>query len=249
MTYYVGVDLGQQADYTAVCIGERVGLGEAAFDPSGRALDLPDTPPWRLHVRHLQRFRGVPYPEVCDRLDSVLSRLTRSYNLAVDSTGVGLAVTDLLRDRGLRFRAVTITGGDKETSEGRNHRLPKRDLIAGLQVLLQSGRLKIAADLEHAETLRNELLNFRVKISASGHDSYEAWREAAHDDLVLATALCSWVAARGGGAVDSSVAGVFGDPISDADLYRWEDFPRARTEEERDAGIFPSDPYAGGDAM
>lgn len=244
MTYYVGVDLGQQADYTAIAIAERVGLGEA-FDPSGRALDLPDPPPWRLHVRHLQRFRGVPYPEVCDRLESLLSRLTRPCEMAVDATGVGLAVVDLLRSRGLVFRAVTITGGDKETGEGRIHRVPKRDLVAGLQVLLQSGRLKIAAGLPDAETLRSELVNFRVKISASGHDSYEAWREKDHDDLVLAAALCSWVAARGGGAVDSSVAGVFGDPISDADLYRWEDFPRARTEEERDAGIFPSDPYGG----
>lgn len=246
MTYYVGVDLGQARDFTAVAIAERIAIGELR---NGRDVELPNPPPYNLHIRHLERFRHAPYPEVCDRLESLLSRLTRSYDLAVDSTGVGLAVTDLLRDRGLRFRAVTITGGDKETSEGRNHRLPKRDLIAGLQVLLQSGRLKIAADLEHAETLRNELLNFRVKISASGHDSYEAWREAAHDDLVLAAALCSWVAARGGGVVDSSLAGTFGDPISDADLYRFDDSPAPRSEWDQDHDIFPSDPYAGGDAM
>lgn len=242
--FYVGVDLGQQSDYTAVCIGERVAIGDLR-DGRGRPLEPPEPPPWSLHVRHLQRFRGVPYPEVADRLVSLLDRLTRPHEMAVDATGVGLAVTDLLRARGLRFRAVTITGGDKETSEGRNHRVPKRDLVSNLQVLLQSGRLKIAAGLPDAETLRSELVNFRLKITASGHETYEAWREKDHDDLVLAAALCSWVAARGGGAVDSSVAGVFGDPISDADLYRWEDFPRARTEEERDAGIFPSDPYGG----
>ncbi len=44
-----------------------------------------------------------------------------------------------------------------------------------------------------AEVLKDELLNFRVKINeATGHDSYEAWREKDHDDIVLATALACW---------------------------------------------------------
>jgi hypothetical protein len=40
-------------------------------------------------------------------------------------------------------------------------------------------------------------LNFRVTISQSGHDSYDAWRERIHDDLVLATALAVWWNERG----------------------------------------------------
>lgn len=241
MTYYVGVDLGQANDYTAIAIAERVGIGEA-HDRSGRAVEPL---PYNLHIRHLERFRHHPYPDVAGRLERLLDRLTRPHEMAVDATGVGLAVTDLLRDRGLVFRAVTITGGDRETSEGRTHRVPKRDLVAGLQVLLQSGRLKIAAGLPDAETLRSELLNFRVKVSASGHDSYESWREKDHDDLVLAAALCSWVAARGGGAVDGTLAGTFGDAISDADLYRFDDLPRERTEWEQDHDIFPNDLTSG----
>ena len=64
-------------------------------------------------------------------------------------------------------------------------------------MLLQSGRLKIARELEHAETLKAELLNFRVKINiATGHDSYEAWREGDHDDLVLAAAMATWKAQK-----------------------------------------------------
>jgi hypothetical protein len=115
---------------------------------------------------------------------------------------VGAAVVDMLRgSAGLTFDAVTITGGDTQSKAGYgNYRVPKRDLVGGLQVLLQSGRLKIASSLEHAETLRAELLNFRVKINlATGHDSYEAWREGDHDDLVLAAALAVW-AARAPGA-------------------------------------------------
>jgi hypothetical protein len=71
--------------------------------------------------------------------------------------------------------------------------VPKRDLVAAVQVLLQNGRLKIAPELELAPVLKKELLNFRVKIDPkTAHDSYEHWREGDHDDLVLATALACW---------------------------------------------------------
>ncbi|MDP9438682.1 MAG: hypothetical protein M3P49_08050 [Actinomycetota bacterium] len=192
--FFVGVDLGQSADYTAVCIGEKAGGGESP------------TAPYELRIRYLERFRGVPYPQVAERLEVLLNRLGDPYELAVDATGVGVAVVDLLRQRGLRFKAVTITGGNREAREGRNFRVPKRDLVAGLQVLLQTGRLKIASGLEHAETLRGELLAFRVKVSASGHDSYEAWREQDHDDLVLAACLASWAAERETPPVDETLA-------------------------------------------
>ena len=36
-----------------------------------------------------------------------------------------------------------------------------------------------------------------VKISETGKDSYGAWREGAHDDLVLAVALAVWKAKKG----------------------------------------------------
>jgi hypothetical protein len=59
-------------------------------------------------------------------------------------------------------------------------------------VLLQSGRLKVAPDLPESETFIGELSNFKVKISAAGHYSYNAWRESIHDDLVLSVALGAW---------------------------------------------------------
>jgi hypothetical protein len=58
---------------------------------------------------------------------------------------------------------------------------------------LQNGRLKVAAGLPEAETLKKELLNFRVKIDPkTAHDSYEHWREGDHDDLVLAVSMACW---------------------------------------------------------
>jgi len=184
--FYVGLDLGQQSDFTAIVVTEKV-------PPEG-------SDDYELHVRHLERFRDVLYPDVAERMRRLMdaAQLKGNVALAVDATGVGAAVVDMLRRSGLTFDAVTITGGDTESQSGwDSYRVPKRDLVGGLQVLLQSGRLKIARSLEHAETLRAELLNFRVKINiATAHDSYEAWREGDHDDLVLATALAAWRAQK-----------------------------------------------------
>jgi hypothetical protein len=95
------------------------------------------------------------------------------------------------RRRGGRGRAVH--------AGHRQDQLPKRDLATTLQVLFQTERLKIAEGLPLAEVLMRELLAFRVKINLqTGHDSYGAWRERDHDDLVLAVALaCYWKHNRG----------------------------------------------------
>jgi hypothetical protein len=62
---------------------------------------------------------------------------------------------------------------------------------------MQKGHLKIAREMALADTLKRELLNFKVKINiATGHDSYEAWREGDHDDLVLAVAMACWCGER-----------------------------------------------------
>ncbi len=46
-----------------------------------------------------------------------------------------------------------------------------------------------------ADVLINELRNFHVAVNiATGHGSYEAWREGDHDDLVFAVSLACWYA-------------------------------------------------------
>jgi hypothetical protein len=200
MSFYVGLDLGQSADYTALAVIE---AGSSGVE--------------ELRLRHLERYPlRTPYPEIADKVvrlvrDPALTVATevrtevrrRRPELVVDNTGVGVAVTDLLRERGLTFRPVTITGGDvaraSETQEkGRHYRVPKRDLVAALVVPFHTGTLKVAGSLKLWPTLREELLNFRRKIDLRlAHDSYEHWRESDHDDLVLACALACWWARRG----------------------------------------------------
>jgi len=74
------------------------------------------------------------------------------------------------------------------------YRIPKRDLITGLQVLLQRGGLEIAAGLEHGAALVEELAGMQVKVTPAGNEQYGAWREGSHHDMVFAVALACWSA-------------------------------------------------------
>jgi hypothetical protein len=221
ITRYVGVDLGQQRDYTAISITEKVLL------PTGTYSREPyfdwDTQRTRWHsveqgkpeyrLRHLERPPlGTSYVDVVERILELLgslAKLDKELVLAVDTTGVGRPVADMLKrhlekwletNRHVRLTTgwITITGGDSVTkAEGGGLRVPKRDLASAPLVLMQNGQLKIAAEMPLAETLRKELLSFKVKINIStAYDSYEAWREGDHDDLVLAVALACWAGER-----------------------------------------------------
>ena len=177
--FYVGLDLGQANDYTAASILERVG----------------DHLENSYQVRHLERVRNVPYPQIVDKVSSMMHHPTLEYkaDLIVDQTGVGAPVVDLFRQAGLNPVGVLIHGGDKASHESGTWRVPKRDLVGSLQVLLQGGRLKISKKLSLASVLQSELLTFKVKIDPiTAHDSYSAWREQDHDDLVLSVALAAW---------------------------------------------------------
>lgn len=179
--FYLGLDLGQANDYTAICIAER--------------LDVADNP-LEYHLRHLERIKlGTPYPAIVEYVKSLMQtkQLANKTVLVVDKTGVGAPVIDMFCQARLDPVAITITGGNTVSKESDGYHVPKRDLVSILQVLFQAGRLKIAADLPAAKALTEELLNFKVKINVkTALDSYEAWREGIHDDLVLATALACW---------------------------------------------------------
>lgn len=92
---------------------------------------------------------------------------------------------------------ATITGGEAESQKGGYYRIPKRDLISGIQVLLQSGALQIAGRLPLGETLAAEMADMRVRITAAGNTQHGAWREGSNDDLVFAVALACWGAREG----------------------------------------------------
>jgi hypothetical protein len=183
--YYLGVDLGQASDYSALAVNE-VTVVDGALHHA---------------VRHLHRWPlGTPYPVVCADVAELVKRPPLAWpTVAVDETGVGRAVLDIFRagDIAGDVTPILITGGHAVTYEGGWH-VAKIELVGTLQKLLGQERLKIAAGLAEAETLRKELLAFKCKVTVAGNESFEAWRERDHDDLVLAVALSCWLGERQG---------------------------------------------------
>ncbi len=183
---YIGVDLGQTTDYSAISILEQHGKQRTAT----------------YHCRHLERIElGTSYPLVVQRVATIANHpsIVDRSTLVIDQTGVGRPVVDMLRDLRLKAQlvAVTIHGGDQVIHESGYWHVPKRDLVSSVQVALQTLRLRIAPTLPAAETLTSELEAFQVKLSAAGHDTYGAWREGTHDDLVLSVAVALWAAEHG----------------------------------------------------
>jgi hypothetical protein len=191
--FFMGVDLGQARDPSAVAIVER------SVDLQ---LDLQSwnrVPRVSYAVRHLERVPlGTPYPGVVSRVAELLARPELpGCQLVIDATGVGRPVLDLFHAAGLAVVPVMITAGDR-AALGKDGiwRVPKRDLVVGLAVMLQAGELLVAHGLGEREVFLRELMNFKVKVSAEGRESFSAWRESEHDDLVLAVALACWRARR-----------------------------------------------------
>lgn len=192
----MGLDLGQSRDFTAIAVLERAEL-QGEWDPVVVA--------WRknvvLRLRYLERMpQGTPYTEVVERAAQVTraKELTGRCELVVDATGVGRPVVDMLRKARLGGRLIpaTITGGNAEGYSDGFYRVPKRELITRLQILLQRGALQIAAGMTYGPALVKEMADMRVKITCSGHEEFEAWREGTHDDLVFAVALACWRARK-----------------------------------------------------
>jgi hypothetical protein len=90
-----------------------------------------------------------------------------------------------------------VTSGKSSSSDERGGWLvPRQELAATLQVLLQSRRLRVAPALPKWGMLVRELAAFQLKVSAAAKEELDAWREGAHDDLVLAVSVAAWFGER-----------------------------------------------------
>jgi hypothetical protein len=176
-----GLDLGQASDPTALAMLEQIPK------PGGN----------RYICRGLRQFHlGTPYFQQAEQL-RVLAKTVPSMPgsvLVVDHTAVGIPVLEIFRNANLPFSiwGITITGGNKVSMEefGNVH-VPKKHLVGSLVSVFQSKRLEFAPSA-HAAILVKELQNFKIKLTTTGNEQFEHWREGDHDDLVLAVAMAVW---------------------------------------------------------
>jgi hypothetical protein len=198
--FFIGLDLGQRQDHTAIAVVERLDTAEYRFDWM-RYVQQEDSRTVRHDVRRLERMRlGTPYARVVERVGELAAHpaMAGRCSVVVDATGLGGPVVERLMEAELSCELipVTITGAGEASRRGPGWSVPKADLMKGLQVMLQEGELRIARELPLASELRRELLQIRAEAGASGRVRYGAFGSGQHDDLALAVALACWRSRR-----------------------------------------------------
>jgi hypothetical protein len=182
--FFLGLDLGQRCDHSALVVLERTRVLTGAFDHVNY---VPETVP-RLYLRHAERFPlHFPYLEIPNAIKSIFPRLDPpSYDaspvpktLAVDATGVGAPVVEILHRARLQTRIlpITITSG----AEPHGHNVPRAALLSNLRILFETGVLRLASSAVHFKQLEKELNALSLHAPRTQHD-----------DLAFALALAAW---------------------------------------------------------
>lgn len=167
--YFAGLDLGQAADYSAWVVTERTVPQQ--WDSTFR-FAVPAGPA-RFGVRHIHRWHlGTSYTQVVADLKAHYAKPPlQNSTLAIDRTGVGRGVSDMVALAGVEAhcRPYTITGGSRPQAGT----VPKKELVACIQVPLQERRLTFADKLLMTDVLQKELEHFKVKITESRNEQFE----------------------------------------------------------------------------
>lgn len=209
MDVMIGADIGQRVDPTAIAVVELDWRG-------GTTIGRHD----HYVVRYFQRLPiGTSYPDVVDELVRIRSAIlarpipepaevvgsigppgidvlrprppsTPTVTLFCDATGVGQPVVDLLEAAGASPISCYFVHGERRTRTGREVRLGKAWLVSRLQALAQTQRVHLPKTAE-AEATRAELLDYEIRVSDDGHDTYGAFKVGRHDDLVTALGLAT----------------------------------------------------------
>ncbi len=213
--YFIGVDLGQRVDRSAIAVVERMETAVEGFDYA-RWTKTVERLPDEWVVRRLERIPlGMPYTELVERLKKLAEhpKLRGNSWMTVDATGVGAPVVDMLRATELEchLMPVILTSGIEANYDGRQWRVPKIDLLARMRMLLEQGRLKVVEKLRERPALTRELLSVRGRKSRGGGVRLGADGYGEHDDLAMAVALAVWMGRRGPG--EKKKAGLMGKRV------------------------------------
>lgn len=190
----IGLDLGKARDASALIIAEGIFYVTGHTEPPRNGGAVEPIGDWHFWVRAIRRWQvGTPYHAVVEDLKTLCDdRQLWEAVIRYDATGVGAAVGELIEQAYLDERltnhwpeAIVYTSAQDRAG----WRVPKHDLVAALERLVQERRLHVDPALPLAGKLRQELSDFNVRVSDSGRATFGARRESAHDDLVNALML------------------------------------------------------------
>jgi len=215
--YIMAWDIAQKRDFTTGIVVKR----STEIIPGSDILKSPDRSKVYADIVAIDKFNNVPYTQVADIIENRMGHvdLRNSCDLLVDGTGIGAAVVDLLREKGLNPNPIVFTGGGQvrevtapfgtvfKNSPGqlsplkiiRELHVPKNDLSAAGKILMEQDRVSVVPGLRWGEDFKTQMLAFRGKVNErTGRKKYEAETEGDHDDMVVTYLMIAWWILRGG---------------------------------------------------
>ena len=144
-----------------------------------------------IEVVEHQAWQGAPTEPLLDALADRLRRVWRVRRLAVDATGLGGPVADLLRERLPAGRVEPVVFSVERKSQ----------LGFGLLAAVHSGRLRLyrVDGSGEAAECRTQLARARVAYRDRGTMQFYVDPAEGHDDYLMSLALAVWAARHEGG--------------------------------------------------
>ncbi len=191
MTEYIAAfDIAKKRDYFAGMVfkREKPVLGD---EQEAEFLDLV----------HIEQHGNIEYSAMADIVYNVMehAQLKNNADLLVDGTGVGEAAIELMRKKLLEPTPIIFTGGKLASeikpvdgSKG-GWSVPKADLVAAGQIIMQQRRLRVADGLRWSDDFKRQLEGFKGKVNENTmRRSYNSETEDLHDDLVVCYLMAAW---------------------------------------------------------
>ena len=179
MTYILSLDPAQLRDWSALsAINMQYRGGRMIYDLVG-----------------MNRKQGLPYDQIVDWAVKTINRSEFNRDqppeFVLDATGVGVAVNDMLKAKGVRAKAVTITVGEAYSRVGSLIHIGKARLIGTFLGAFDSGKVRVNPNMPIWPQLEREMLGFRAEMSAQGRAKFEA-EQGEHDDMLFSLAMAVW---------------------------------------------------------
>jgi len=180
----IGLDLGQQYDYTVLTAISAVFVSKRDM---------------RYKLEYIHRYPlKMSYPDMGASVTRFMnSAKVKLHNpiLIVDYTGVGAPVYDILIKNGLAPVGLTVTGGLSVNITNRYKiAVPKRDLVASLQIVIQNKKIVIPSSLKEYAQLVAEVQNFSMDVTKGSSPTFNALRDNVHDDIIMSLCMATWYA-------------------------------------------------------
>ncbi len=192
--YIVAADFGLDRDHSAFATIALRREDHGTFDHA----QLVQPTRLILQLGSLRRIPlGTQYLEVAKQLRQTVRRLQGAagwgapevkVHVIVDAAGPGQVVLELLRAQRLGINlvpALLTAGSESGYLPSGKLTVPRRELITHLRYLLEVELLRVNPKMTHKAALETEIASVRFD-----------GRQAAHDDLVIATGLAAYQAWR-----------------------------------------------------